>query len=208
MDLTITDARKDLERLEIVIQKNIGSFFDTGRALIEIRDRELYKLRNGGAYETFDAYCRGVWDFARSTAYQFIDSVKVIENIRNCGQIDVIPTTESQARPLARLKPEQQREAWQKAVDTATDGKVTAKHVNKIIRDMTEPEKPLSTNPTYNQTIATKQPVSDEFNRAFDQMAAEIKSAKETKWKKTSREGAIELIKILLTLTDEDVLHS
>jgi hypothetical protein len=67
---------------------------------------------------------------ARQTAYQLIDSASVIENVRNCGQTETIPTNEFQARPLARLDPEQQREAWQKAVSTAPDGaKVTAAEI-------------------------------------------------------------------------------
>jgi len=39
---------------------------------------------------------------------------------------------ESQLRPLTKLrnKPDQQREAWQKVVETAPEGKVTAAHVS------------------------------------------------------------------------------
>jgi hypothetical protein len=48
---------------------------------------------------------------------------------------------ETHLRPLSKLQPAQQREAWQKAVDTAPDGKVTAAHVYKIVKGMTEPEK-------------------------------------------------------------------
>jgi len=89
---------------------------------MEIRDRELYKIKNGGEYGTFEAYCKGVWEFARRTAYQFIDSVQVIENVRHGAQIEVLPTNERQTRPLAKLEPSQQREAWQKAVETAPEG--------------------------------------------------------------------------------------
>jgi len=87
---------------------------------MEIRDRELYKIKKGGNYQTFEEYCRGEWDFTRMYAHYLIDSVKVIENVNNCLQI---PATESQTRPLARLEPEQQREAWQRAVETAPEGR-------------------------------------------------------------------------------------
>jgi hypothetical protein len=84
---------------------------------MEIRDRELYKFKNGGEYGTFEAYCKGVWDFARRTAYQFIDSVQVMENVRHGAQIEILPANERQTRPLIKLskEPEKQREAWQKA---------------------------------------------------------------------------------------------
>jgi len=47
MELTIIKDTNDLEQLEGVIQKNLQSFYDVGRALVEIRDRELYKIKNG-----------------------------------------------------------------------------------------------------------------------------------------------------------------
>ena len=51
---------------------------------------------------------------------------------------------ERQIRPLTRLNddPEKQRVAWQKAVETAPEGKVTAAHVRKVVREMVEPPAP------------------------------------------------------------------
>jgi len=66
-------------------------------------------------HETFEAYCKDRWEMGRSTAYQYIDSVKVVENVRNCGQ--TLPANERQTRPLVRLEPELQKEAWTKVVD-------------------------------------------------------------------------------------------
>lgn len=56
------------------------------------------------------------------TALNYITE-QVNENLTPTG---VKPTHESQLRPLSRLEPEQQQEAWQKAVDIAPEGKVTA----------------------------------------------------------------------------------
>lgn len=132
MELAITRDTKDLERLEGVIHRNIQSFYEVGKALMEIRDRELYRLKNGGNYRTFEQYCREVWSIERRRAYQFIDSAKVIGNV-NQGTQNVIPSSERQTRPLSKLDPEQQREAWQEAVETAPEGKVTAAHVEKVV---------------------------------------------------------------------------
>jgi len=95
---------------------------------------------------------------SRPRAYQLIDASAAVENVYNCRQNEPvklyretdkaipepIPQTESQARPLTRIKdPEQQREAWQEAVETAPDGKVTANHIEAVvIRKMNEPPKP------------------------------------------------------------------
>lgn len=40
--------------------------------------------------------------------------------------VDSGPISERQLRSIAKLEPQQQREAWAKAVETAPDGKVTA----------------------------------------------------------------------------------
>ena len=50
-------------------------------------------------------------------AYRLMDSCSVVDTVKS-NQL-VTPTNESQARPLAKLEPSQQREAWQKAVEPA-----------------------------------------------------------------------------------------
>lgn len=99
-----------------------GAFYEVGRALMEIRDKELYKLKNGGEYGTFEAYCKEVWDMGRRNVYYLIDASMVIENVNHGSQIQT-PTNERQLRPLSKLEPDQQREAWAKAVETAPEGK-------------------------------------------------------------------------------------
>jgi len=71
----------------------------------------IYHRENRETHRTFEEYCKERWGFARRTAYQFIDSAKVIENVRNCAQI---PQTESQARPLTKLPPSEQPMAKKK----------------------------------------------------------------------------------------------
>ena len=92
------------------------------QALIEIRDRGYYRDVLG--YETFEAYCKDRWDFSRQHAYRFIDSAKVVLNVTD--RLQNTPANLEQTRPLAKLEPDQQREAWVKAVETAPEGKVTA----------------------------------------------------------------------------------
>jgi len=138
MKVSVIEDQQDLERLEGMIHKNLQSFYAVGRALMDIRDKELYLLKNGGEYQTIEAYCKGVWDFSRSRAYQLMESVDVRDNLLTQDTLE--PLNEKQIRPLAKLEPDQQREAWQRAVETAPDGKVTAAHVYKIVKSMTVPE--------------------------------------------------------------------
>lgn len=60
---------------------------------------------------------------ARNYANKLISASTVVQNL---GTIVPIPTTESQARPLTSLPPDQQREVWQEAVETAPKGMVAA----------------------------------------------------------------------------------
>jgi hypothetical protein len=129
----------ELERLEGVIRKNLAAFYEVGQALMAIRDKRLYLCKTGGKYQTFEAYCRGVWDFNSSRARQLIMATEALENVKSVTSGNT-PSSERQARPLSKLEPEQQRQAWQKAVETAPEGKVTAAHVARVVKGMTEPE--------------------------------------------------------------------
>lgn len=118
----------------------IGAMIESAKnKLMGTPDKKLYLEVKG--YDTFEAYCRAEWDYAARTVYQLIDASRVIENVRNCAQTVALPATESQARPLAKLSPDQQREAWLKAIQTAPEGGVTARHVYKIVKEMTEEKK-------------------------------------------------------------------
>ena len=75
------------------------------------------------------------WQFARNYANKLIASSQVIENL-NKGTI--VPKTESQARPLTKLEPEQQKEArhsilcllsrWQGRIKKSETGKSGNSH--------------------------------------------------------------------------------
>jgi hypothetical protein len=77
------------------------------------------------------------------------EAAQVQKNILPIGKKDI---PESQLRLLVSLKdnPGQQRNAWQKAVATAPDGKVTAAHVQKVVKEMTETAPDLSSAPPDN----------------------------------------------------------
>jgi site-specific DNA-methyltransferase (adenine-specific) len=89
---------------------------------------------------------------SRPRAYQLIEAATVATNLST--MVD-IPTTERQARPLTVLDPEQQREAWQRAVETAPNGKVTAAHVQKVVNEYRAPA-PVSASATTVESILVK----------------------------------------------------
>ncbi len=137
--------RVKLENFEETIQAGLKSFVDVGRALMEIRDGRLYRDTHG----TFEDYCQDRWQLKRAHAYRLIDSAEVVDNLSPIG--DILPATESQARPLTRIEPEQQAAVWQEAVHTAPQGKVTAKHVEEVVAK--RKPKPVQAKPTESSDV-------------------------------------------------------
>lgn len=133
-DLTLTKfERSELVRCEDVIRDGLDSFIKVGEALATIRDKRLYRE----SHPTFAAYCEDRWMLSRAYADRLVGAAEVVANLTPMGVIQ--PTNERQIRPLTRLAPEQQPVAWAKAVETAPDGKVTARHVESVVREMAQP---------------------------------------------------------------------
>jgi hypothetical protein len=132
--------------------------------------------------------------------YYQLEAAQTEKNI--CTNVQKPQIPESQLRPLTKLRdnPAAQREAWQKAVETAPDGKVTAAHVYKIVKGMTmEPPAPPPPKP---ENCIVDGPVSEEFQDAFDEMEIQIKNARAMRWKATSHKSAIEMMRILLNMAE------
>jgi hypothetical protein len=129
-----------LTQLEVTIERGLTTFVEVGAALAEIRDSRLYREAHG----TFEDYCHQRWQMERRHAYRLMDAATVVANVSNWTHDEAppptVPATESQARPLAKLEPEQQRAAWKEAVETAPEGKVTAAHVAASVQRITQPE--------------------------------------------------------------------
>lgn len=195
MELALTLDNQELIRLEGVIQQNIGAFYEVGRALAKIRDRSLYKLKNGGTYQTFEGYCRGEWDMSARHAERLMSSSCTVENIRPIGRM--LPLTESQARPLSRLEPEKQREVWREVVETAPEGKITAAHVSKIVRRAIGEsiESHVERTRSNIQRIRKEDIVSEDFKAAYEAFYRQVQSAKLDKWEGTSREACLQMLK-------------
>lgn len=158
-----TQEVERLKELEHVIKDGLYTYFEVGGALMTIRDLELYRA----THSTFESYCRDTFQISRAHAYRLIDSHNVQSTIDKAQAINFIeqatslqletknkekkgevlndlgrstlqkPQNESQVRPLTKLPPEKQVKAWRKAVETAPDGKITAKHVQQVVNAMT-----------------------------------------------------------------------
>jgi hypothetical protein len=121
--------REELAQYEGTIYKGLNTFFEVGKALIEIRNRKLYRAD----YRTFEHYCRERWNISRPRAYQLIDAANVVDGLSTHGS-QILPANERQARALKAAPPEQRQEAWKKAVDASNGTQPTAKQINQVIQ--------------------------------------------------------------------------
>lgn len=199
MEKVITKNTAELERLEGVIQKNLGSFYEVGQSLADIRDKELYSKVRGIA--TFETYCKERWDFNRAHAYRLIDSAKVIDVLSPIG--DIKPVTESQARPLTKLDAAQQLIAWQQVIDITPKGKpVTAAIVAKVVKGLTKTEKRKKVK----KKISTSE-VDQNLKAALEQVLNAIKILTLSKWKTMKRKEAVRQLQILIDVIENQKME-
>ena len=124
------------------------AFYEGGKALQELRDRRLYR----STHKTFQEYCYERFGFERRHPYRLIDAASVVDNLAQMcpdrtqietevgseemcpDRTQILPTNEYQIRPLTKLEPEEQREAWQMAVQAAGDRLPS----NRIVKDIVQ----------------------------------------------------------------------
>jgi len=123
------EERNELERCEVVIKQGLKTFVEVGQALMLIRDKRLYRAEFG----TFEAYCQDKWQLSKTHVNRLVQSSKVVQNIE-MTPIGVKPQTETQARPLTKLEPELQAEAWQKTVEQHGEN-ITQKKVEEVVKE-------------------------------------------------------------------------
>jgi len=130
----LTEAEEaERHRLELKVER---AFCEAGTALRKLREQHLYR----STHRTFEEYCRDRFGFTRQSANYLIAGAAVVENLTTIG-CQILPSSERQVRPLTKLKPNEQWEAWQQAVNLAS-GKVPSGRIVKTVVEQLK-EKPL-----------------------------------------------------------------
>jgi hypothetical protein len=134
------------ERIQRHLDAPKSNFREAGKLLMQIRDNKLYRE----IYGTFEEYCKEKWGFTKSRANQLISASEVADNLTT---VVVKEIPERQLRPLTRIKdPAEQREVYQKAVETAPEGKITAKHIEETIKEVKKSKEPEKKEGEYKYT--------------------------------------------------------
>jgi hypothetical protein len=188
------------KQLEEKIFSTVRTFYiELGEALNEIKEMRLYK----STHRCFDDYSREVLDMAVRSAYRYIDAFGIVKNlcaiehesVTNWSQNQPtfpLPKNESQARALVGLSPEEQREVWQQAIETAPEGKLTAAHVRKTVRTLKGEHLKKTVEKVVEETdkkkrAENKSRMSDEFEEAFKTFLAAVQTEIDGNWKTTDR---------------------
>ena len=103
--------------------------------------RKLLQLYEGAGWEvlgysSWRECAKAEFGYSQSYAYRLLSLEEVRQNLTEfspIGEKCLLPTNESQARPLTTLPPEAQRTVWAAAVESAPNGKVTAAHVQETV---------------------------------------------------------------------------
>ena len=159
----IKEEKELLQKHETTIKKGLNTFVEVGQALLEIRNKKLYRIE----FKTFEQYCKEKWQMSRKRSYELINASITIENVRPGGQM---PKNEKEVRPLTSLEPEVQNAVWQETVEKHGDN-ITAKKVQEVANEWKE----------------TSQEIKQQKNEGVFVAATEkdiLKKAKEIKAKK------------------------
>ncbi len=175
-----------LARLETIIQKHRRRFYQSGRALKQIRDERLYR---DALFDNFDAYVRERWDMHRAHAYRLIQAATVIDNLSPIGD-GILPQNESQARVLARENKEEQRRLWRSFISSGMA--LNAANIRKFIRG--QKKAPAAKKPKTGQLVEI---VSAGYKAAVMAMLEQIRRAKNDVWQSTSKQAALFWIKVM-----------
>lgn len=125
-----------LTDLERIVEAGLQAFHKAGLALETIRDQMLYKFK----WVSFEQYCEQRWNMSREHAHRLMQAANVC---RNLAGLEPLPSNEAQARVLAPLPPEQQRQVWEQAKDALPIGNITAEQLEEV-RDQVAPSRKKS----------------------------------------------------------------
>lgn len=196
--------KKRLAELEVVIKKDLKAFLRVGAALAEISNNRLYRQD----YHTFPDYLKGTWDLGESRGYQLIDAHVVVDKLKtstNGGGFEILPQNERQTRPLIKYKddPEKLAQIWNRAVETAPDGKVTAKRVQLALFDVLG-KKTKDDTGKRRAAVRRDKGVSEPFKEAFETMLQELERESMSRYKTSNRQSMINHIDGLRAVISEE----
>lgn len=144
-NMTVFEARECVKKINENIQ-------NTRVLLLELYEREGWRALG---YTSWRSCVVAEFKDKENYLYKQLAAAKTERNI--CTAVQKEPIPERVLRPLTSLPPEEQKELFQQAVETAPEGKVTARHIEKTIQEYKHTETYPVTDALYFAGIAITQ---------------------------------------------------
>lgn len=151
MDLSV-DEQTELALCEAVVKRGRQVFLEVGGALSVIKSKRLFRA----THDNFEDYCQEVHDISLSSAYAFIRAFGITETLQNSAKDLPLPGNPDQALALRNVPKEEQAEVWEKAVETAPEGNLTAAHVQETANKHLGKPEPEAPAPKEESTAASE----------------------------------------------------
>jgi hypothetical protein len=144
--------RSKLQSCMVTIRNGLTTFCEVAVAFMTIRDQRLYRE----THDSFEVFCFDHWGIRRQRLHQLIQGAEVVKNIQESeingvatspttvgrNPTPLIPNSERQTRPLASLPAPEQREAWDKAVESAGGQQPTSGQVKEAVAEVKAKREP------------------------------------------------------------------
>jgi len=198
MSNQITESKMTAQEARECIDQINDNLKDTRDLLLELYERKGWSVLG---YDSWRSCVTGEFKEKERYLYYQLAAAKTEQNLCTLVQKDEeIP--ETHLRPLASLPADQQREVYQKAVETAPEGKVTAKHIEETVREMTEENEVVKEPPEPPKPSPVM--IAEDFLSAYAEMRKQIVKAQNDKWTTTTRTEAVKFIGRLLEMVTRE----
>jgi hypothetical protein len=160
-----------------IIDRNSQGFREVGDALLEIYENEFWRV----THKSFAALCSERWGFNKTYSYDLVESSRVMNRlVNNFSAIaekphatlstTVLPTSESQARELAKVDDHEQAEVWAKVLEE-TDTP-TAKIVKSVVKKWNKLKEAVAPKPKKPAEKVASEPKDDTVSECGESIGA------------------------------------
>jgi hypothetical protein len=115
---------------QLITRKIKESHERTLEMLVEAHDRGAWKAMG---YDSWGKYTEAEFDFKQARGYQLLTHAKTVQAIENSTNVEIIPKSEAQTRPMKNLPAKTQGRAWKAALKSTGGEQPTGKQVATIV---------------------------------------------------------------------------
>lgn len=126
-----SDLSYDEQRDRIHLERKVdAAFYEAGKALMELRDRRLYR----STHPSWESYCQERFGFSHQNGDKKIAAAKVVDVLEQNG-CQLLPSSGEQAYPLSKLVEDEQKvEVWEEL--TQEGKRPSGKKVRNVVAEI------------------------------------------------------------------------